>query len=122
MFLRKDVILGELCATKVQECDFKGFTGFGAMFTKDYSTDYSSVNSIVWSYSNQVPELNQVARRSNPSHSRLQRDLRAQTQNYGFVTFTPVAPRTLPSLDSWTNAMMRRFLASVSGFSFSVTS
>src|SRR5580692_11182650 len=41
---------------------------------------------------------------------------------YGFETFTPVAPRTLPSLDSWMKAMTRRFVGSVSGFSLKATS
>src|SRR5580698_7098863 len=40
----------------------------------------------------------------------------------GLETFTPVAPRTLPSLDSWMKAMIRRFLGSVSGFNLTATS
>jgi hypothetical protein len=55
------------------------------------------------------------------TRSRLQGGVPFGRDCYGF-TFTPVAPRTLPSLDSWMKAMMRRFLGSVSGFSFSVMS
>ena len=40
VFLRKDVILWELSATKMQGCDFRGVTGFGATLTKDDSADY----------------------------------------------------------------------------------
>jgi hypothetical protein len=40
VFLRKNVILGELDLERMQECDSKEFAGFAAMFTKDGSTDY----------------------------------------------------------------------------------
>jgi hypothetical protein len=39
VFLRKNVILRELCLQKVQECDSKGFAGLEATFTQDGSTD-----------------------------------------------------------------------------------
>ena len=41
-FLRKNVIPGELEATKVQECDSKAFAGWAARFTRELSTDYTS--------------------------------------------------------------------------------
>ena len=42
LFLRKNVILGELRVENVQECDSKEFAGLGATFTKQSSISYTS--------------------------------------------------------------------------------